>query len=173
MKVVGMPDDKSNYKRIAEAALFVSGHALSIDELSSIMGVSSIGYIKSVMSELIDEYRKNASALSVSMVGDSYIMGVKDQYIDKVNGLAGAPDISKGALRALAYISSNEPVMQSQVVKAFGTSIYDYVKELSEKGFISAVRLGRSKKLSTTKKFREYFNISKSELKDMIAKAAQ
>ncbi|MCL4373966.1 MAG: SMC-Scp complex subunit ScpB [Candidatus Marsarchaeota archaeon] len=166
-----MPDARSEHKKVAEAALFVSGHAMSIDELSNLLGIASIGYVKALMGELIEEYKKRDGALEISALGDSYIMGVKGPYMGKVNSIAGAPDITKGALRILAYVGKNGPVMQSDVVKAFGTTVYDYVKELVEKGFISAVRIGRSKKLATTKKFLEYFNISKDELKSISSEA--
>jgi chromosome segregation and condensation protein ScpB len=40
-----------------------------------------------------------------------------------------------------------------------GSSVYDHVKELVEKEFITAEKQGRSKSLKTTKKFREYFSV--------------
>lgn len=84
---------------------------------------------------------------------------MKEPYASRVNGLAGKPDITKGSLRMLAYISKNEPVMQNSVVKAFGSSTYDHVRELIEKDFVSAKRVGRTKRLATTARFREYFNL--------------
>ncbi len=159
--MVKMPEGDGEYRKIAEAALFAAGKALTIEELSSITGVSSIGYLKNMMEQLIKEYDARNSAITITKIGDSYMMSVKDEYAPKVSGVAGSPDLSKGALRILAYVSSEEPVMQSQVVKAFGPSVYDYIKELSEKDFVSAVRIGRSKRITTTKKFREYFNIPK------------
>ncbi|MGC8669989.1 MAG: SMC-Scp complex subunit ScpB [Candidatus Micrarchaeia archaeon] len=162
-----MPEDKQTHKKIAEAALFVSGKSLSVGDLSSILGIGSIGYIKSIMEELIQDYANRDSALVISTIGSSYLMSIKDQYLSKVSNLAGAPDISKGALRLLAFISKNEPVMQSQLVKVFGTTTYEYTKELFEKGFINAVRIGRSKRLNTTKKFAEYFNLDSKKLADI------
>jgi hypothetical protein len=41
-----------------------------------------------------------------------------------VKDLAVGPDISRGGLRLLAYISKNDGIMQSQLVKAFGQSTY-------------------------------------------------
>jgi chromosome segregation and condensation protein ScpB len=48
--------------------------------------------------------------------------------------------------------------MQSSIVKIFGAGAYDYVKELADKEFIETKKEGRSKKITTTAKFREYFN---------------
>jgi len=147
------------YKRIAEAALFTSGRAMSAEELGGIMGLAAVGYIKTVMNELITDYETRNCALVVSKIGDKYLLGIKNDYISKVNTLAGAPDISKSSLRILAYVGKNEPIMQSAVVKAFGSSVYDHMKELTEKDFVKATRVGRTKKIETTQKFREYFNL--------------
>jgi len=147
------------HKRIAEAALFVSGRALDVNELARVLGVMSIGYVKELMEEMATDYQAAATAFMIEKLGDRYTLGIKQQYVEKVNSLAGAPDISKGALRILAYISKNEPVMQSSVVKAFGSSTYEYMKELLEKDFVKRAAVGRTKKVETTATFREYFNI--------------
>ncbi|MDE1810900.1 MAG: SMC-Scp complex subunit ScpB [Candidatus Micrarchaeota archaeon] len=147
------------HKRIAEAALFVSGRALDVNDLARAMGVMSIGYVRELMEELITDYNSSTSAFMVEKLGDRYTLGIKQQYVEKVSSLAGAPDISKGALRILAYISKNEPVMQSSIVKAFGSTTYEYMKELMEKDFIKRSPVGRTKKIETTPTFREYFNI--------------
>jgi len=44
-------------------------------------------------------------------------------------------------------------------VKLFGASVYDHMKELAEKGFVESKKQGRSKKITVTNKFREYFNV--------------
>ena len=152
-------NEASDYKKIAEAALFASGRAMSAQELGSVMGVESMGYVKSVMESLIKEYEEKGGALEVKMIGDSYVLEVKNQYSQRVSVLAGAPDITRPSLRILAYISKNEPVMQSSIVKAFGSSAYEHIGELSEKGFIKSAREGRTKRIETTTKFKEYFEL--------------
>ncbi len=148
-----------DYKKIAEAALFASGRAMSVEELAAAIGVGSVGSLEGIMEALINDYKARDSALEVQKLGSKYVMGIREPYATKVNGLAGSPDISKGALRILSYISKNEPVMQNAVVKAFGTTTYDYMKELAEKEFVSAKKIGRTKRIETTEKFREYFNV--------------
>lgn len=156
-----MPDQEKNaeYKRIAEAALFVSGRAMGPDEIAAVLGVASVGFVKKMMDDFVEEYNARSSPLMISKLGDKYTLGVKEQYVGKVNQLAGTPDISKSSLRILAFISKNEPVMQNQIVKAFGTSAYDHIHELLEKEFIARKPVGRTKKVETTQKFREYFNV--------------
>ena len=146
-------------KRVIEAVLFVSGRALSLNEISDASGLASVGQIGKLLKELESEYAAADTALKISKIGDKYIMELKNEYSNRVGRISGSPDLTKSALRALAYISKNEPVMQSNMVKTFGPSIYQYLKELVEGDFISATRYGRTKKLNTTQKFREYFTL--------------
>lgn len=152
-------NEASDYKKVAEAALFAAGRAMSAQELGSVMGVESMGYVKTVMESLVKEYSERDGALEVKMIGDSYVLEVRNQFSQRVAALAGSPDITRPSLRILAYISKNEPVLQSGVVKAFGSSAYDHIKELSEKQFIKSAREGRTKRIETTTKFREYFEV--------------
>ena len=122
----------TEYKKTIEAALFVSGRAMGSDEIARVVGVGSVGHVKRMLEELIKDYQSRNSSLMVSKVGDKYVLGVRNEYAEKVNSLAGAPEISKSSLRVLAYISKNEPVMQVNMVKAFGSATYDHVKELGE-----------------------------------------
>ncbi len=150
---------EDEYKRVAEAALFVSGRSMTDEELAKILGIGSIGYVKSMMDALAKEYNERNSSLEIRKDGASYSIGVRHEYIAKVASLAGAPDISHSSLRMLAYISKNEPVLQSALVKAFGSSTYEHMKELAEKKFVSSIKSGRTKKIETTPKFREYFEL--------------
>lgn len=152
-------NEASDYKKVAEAALFASGRAMSAQELGSVMGVASMGYVKTVMESLIKEYLERNGALEVKLIGDAYVLEVKNEYSPKVASLAGSPDITKPSLRILAYISKNEPVMQSSIVKAFGSSAYEHIKELTENEFIMSSKVGRTKKIETAPKFREYFEV--------------
>lgn len=152
-------NEDSDYKRIAEAALFAAGRAMTASELGLVMGVESMGYVKSVMEVLMRDYAGREGALEVKAIGDSYVLEVKNQFSQKVASLAGAPDITRPSLRILAYISKNEPVMQSAVVKAFGSSAYEHIKELTDKQFIKSAKVGRTKKIETSPKFREYFDL--------------
>ena len=151
--------NNGEYKKIIEAALFVSGRAMSADELAQALGISSPGMVGGMADELVEEYGSRDSSLYIMKLGGKYMLAVREQYIGRVNSLGGAPDISRGALRILAYISKDEPAMQSTIVKAFGPSSYDYIKELVEKEFVTAKRSGRTKKLETTEKFKEYFSL--------------
>ncbi len=129
------------------------------EELAKVIGIASVGAVSMMVEELMKDYEKRGGSLGIFKIGDKYIMGVKEPYANRVNELAGAPEISKGGLRILAYISKNEPIIQSSVVNSFGSTSYEYIHELMEKDFVTGTKSGRSRKLATTDKFKEYFNI--------------
>lgn len=151
--------NSSDYKKTIEAALFVSGRAMDTEEIAQIVGIGSVGHVKRILEELITDYQNRDSSLVISKTGEKYVLGVRNEYAEKVNSLAGAPEISRSSLRILAYISKNEPVMQNSVVKAFGSATYDHVKELVEKEFVRTMKVGRTKRIETTNKFKEYFSL--------------
>lgn len=148
-----------DYRKLVEAALFMSSKAVSLDELSEHTGIASVGTLQSILEELIGNYGKYDTSLEILKIGDKYMFGLKEPYASKVASLAGGPDISRGALRILAYVNKNEDVLQSTLVRTFGSTTYDYIKELKENEFIETEKYKSSKKVRTTQKFKEYFNV--------------
>lgn len=152
-------EDQLEHKKLIEAALFMSQNAIGINELVSATGIMSPGKIQGLLKELMEEYAKRDTALVLIEIGGKYMFALKEPYATKVSGLAIGPDLTRGALRLLAYVSKNPEVLQSSIVKIFGSSTYEYMKELTEKEFIETKKVGRSRKISTTQKFKEYFNV--------------
>lgn len=153
-----MGDEISGLELI-EAALFMSQNAMGVGEIMKATGISSPGFVEKSLKELMERYAGNGTALKIEEIGGKYMFSLKEPYASRVASMAVGPDISRGSLRILAYISKNDGILQSELVRAFGSSTYDHVKELAEKEFIEAKRQGRSRKITTTTKFREYFNV--------------
>ena len=145
--------------RVIEAALFMSPDPIDVRDLARIAGLGAIGYVDELIKKLNEEYEKNGNAMVIKKIGNAYQMTLKDEYFNLVAGLAKESEIRVGALKVLAYISKNEPIMQSKLAKIFGSGVYDYVKELTEKGFLHCEKKGISKEIRTTEKFRDYFAI--------------
>ena len=81
-------------------------------------------------------------------------------------GLAGrvlsfAPkEIEAPLIRTLAIIAYKQPIKQSVLVEIRGNKSYDHVKELEERGLINSEKFSRTKLLTTTRGFADYFGIS-------------
>ncbi len=150
--------DENDYVKLIEAAIFMSPTSISIADISAVTGIASAGKVKEIVKGLMDTYKAGNTSLEIFEIDSKYVFGLKEPYASKVSRLASGPDITKGALRLLAYVSKNNGIVQSELVKYFGYATYDFVKELTEKGFIETKKFGRSKKVITTSKFKEYFN---------------
>ncbi|RLG20035.1 SMC-Scp complex subunit ScpB [Candidatus Micrarchaeota archaeon] len=144
-------------RRYLEAALFMSSRPMSLEELSRIAGVSAPGYVQNELNELQREYEERGSAIELAYEANEYVMRIKSEFAEKVSGLAQGAELSRGAMRVLALVSKNEGIEQSALVKSLGTTVYEYVQELMEKGFITRSKKGRTMALRTTPKFKEYF----------------
>ncbi len=150
---------ENEYKKLIEAALFMSPNALSLAEIGNATGIASPGAIERLVTELISEYDGRDTSLRIMAISGKYMFSLKDEYVSKVSSLAAGPDLSRGSLRVLAYISKNEDILQSDLVKYFGSSTYEYIKELTEKDFVETHKYKRSKKIATAPKFKEYFGV--------------
>ncbi len=152
-------EEMLDYGKLVEAALFMASKAIGLDELSKQTGIASKATLESMMNKLIDKYKDSDTSLEIVKIGDKYMFSLKEPYASKVSSLAGGPDITKGALRVLSYINKNDGILQSSLVKIFGGSTYDHIKELLENDFVEAKKFKTSKKITTTQKFKEYFNV--------------
>jgi segregation and condensation protein B len=151
--------EEIDYKKLIEAALFMSSNALSVNELVSVTGIMSPGKVQEIAKLLVEEYKAKDTALQILEIDNRYLFSLKEPYASKVSSLASGPDLSKGSLRILAFISRNPDVLQSDLVKAFGSSTYEYMHELLEKRFVETKPFKRSKRVNTTSKFDEYFSM--------------
>ncbi len=144
-------------KRLIEAALFISSRAMSLEEFRTLTGIGALGYLQGVLAELKKEYDERGSAIEITDMDGKYVMRVRNEHLSRVKQFAQDTEISKSALRTLAYISKNDGILKSALVKKIGTHAYADVKELIGAEFVKAQKAGRSSKLVLTEKFRKYF----------------
>ncbi len=142
---------------IIEAVLFSAGKPLLIEEIAEFTGLSA-REIRKLLDKLIEEYKEKEGAVEVSRVGDKYAMQLRTRYAHYT--LKVAPlEIPRYILKTLALIAYHQPIQQSDLKNLIGSRVYDHVPILMEHGMIKAVPEGRSKVLSTTDRFPEYFGI--------------
>ena len=70
-------------------------------------------------------------------------------------------ELGTGALRTLAAIALNNPILQSDLIELRGSGVYQHVPELVELGFVRKRRDNdsRSYLLQVTPRFHQYFQI--------------
>ena len=75
------------------------------------------------------------------------------------------PDIPQRLLPAAALIAYHQPMAQSQLVDMLGQKAYDHVRDLSEMGLVDRRREGLTRRLTTTRRFAEYFGCPEVEFR--------
>ena len=152
---------------IAEAALFMCGRGMRADELGKLTGIGTRNARKALDALVVNyaSWRKIHGLEVVRTEDDRYLMRVRDEYLPQVKGLTTLTDISEGEMRTLSLIATDEPVLQSYVVKVRGNKAYYQIRRLMGKGLIKTEPRGRSAVVTTTRKFAEYFGKSAREIK--------
>ncbi len=148
-------------KETIEASFFAAGRALDIQTLAKIIDKPK-KQIDSIVQSLIKEYKERECGLEIIDLGDRYVMQVKPQYTDLVRPLA-PKEVGAPMLRTLSMIAYHQPVIQSELVDMRGNAAYDHIRELKERGFITAVPNGRTKLLQTTPMFADYFELESND----------
>ncbi len=144
-------------KRIIEAALFISGRWMGVEDLVKVSGVGAVGSVKGILESLKSEYDARGGGIRMSVSEDRYRLEIDPDVRDRVYYLAPEPELSPALIRTLALIAYKQPLCQSRVVEVIGNRGYEYIKELRKKEFISIKRKGRMKIITTTGHFRKYF----------------
>jgi len=158
-------------KQVIEAALFVSSEPVSVDKLAEISGKTR-DEVRALVEELRSDYASRDSAIEIRSIGeDHYLMQAKEALSGLLIELV-KPAVAQDVLKTLSLIALRQPITQAEVVKARGSSAYAHIRELIAKGFVAAAPAGRTKMLTTTEKFSDYFGFSRdiAEVKKQIGR---
>jgi len=146
-------------KAKVEAALFLTENPLKAQAVATMIG-EDVNVVRQTILELIREYEDRQGGLEISD-DNGYIIQVKDEYSTLVDEFVPL-DMPTALIRTLSAIAIKQPVAQSEIIKIRGQGAYEHIKELTERDLVHKREDGgRSPILTTTKKFQEYFRLSK------------
>ena len=158
--------DLSNLKKL-EAALFISGRFLNIQELVALTDINPI-LLKKSLNDLDDKYKN--SGIELVKRGESWKMDVSQEYAYMVNKLAtGNSEFTKAEQETLAIIAYKQPIKQSVLIKIRGNKAYDHIKKFVELTLINKKKIGHTAELKLNENFYEYFHLNSDE--EIIKKA--
>ncbi|MCW4054418.1 MAG: SMC-Scp complex subunit ScpB [Candidatus Bathyarchaeota archaeon] len=164
--------------RLLEAALYVAGRPLNLNELCSVLNTRSKNKAKKYTKILMQEYSARNTALEILELKDErYVLQLKAIFTPLVKKLVNKPLLSSGPLKTLSYVAYRQPILQKRVIQVRGQHAYGHVKLLRDMGLIAAERSGRSMILRTTDYFADYFALThdtatmKRELKRIFGEA--
>ena len=153
-------------KRIIEAALFLAGRGMKLKEICRAAGTTPAN-TKKLLLQIMEEFGQN-SALEITLEDDLYKMKIRDKYLPKVKQMSSITDILDGDAKTLSIIAYYQPIRQSDIVKIRGNRAYDQIRRLIGRGLVSAEEKGKTKVLSVTTKFRDYFGNQIDEFRRQI-----
>lgn len=158
-----------NKKALIEAAFFSSNKPLSVKYLSYLFSIPQ-REVEEIIAILEEELKKEDRGIMLLKTPEGYELVVKPEYREYVRKIAPFSDLSEGVKRTLAIIIAKQPVKQSLLAKIQGNKVYDYLKILEKKGLVKTEKFGRTKIVTLTKNFEEYFGKSVEEIKREILK---
>ena len=164
--------------RLLEAALYVAGRPLDLNELCSVLSTRSKKKTRRFTKALMQGYSARNTALEIlELKDDRYVLQLKADFTPLVKKLVNRPLLSAGPLKTLSYIAYRQPISQKRVIQVRGQHAYGHVKLLKDMGLVAAERAGRSMTLRTTDYFADYFGLTqdtatmKRELKRIFGEA--
>jgi segregation and condensation protein B len=148
-------------KRKVEAALFIAGKYLNIQELISLTDVNPI-LLKKILSDLQDSYKEKG--IEIVRKNDLWKMDVSGEYAWMVNKLAtGNSEFGKAEQETLAIIAYKQPMKQSVLIKIRGNKGYDHIKKFVDMGLVHKKKMGHTSELTLSETFYDYFHLNKGD----------
>jgi segregation and condensation protein B len=152
---------KVHILRLLEAALYVAGRPLDINEMCQVVGSRSKKRVMAYAETLIQQYQARNSPMEIlPLKEERYVLQVKAEFTPLIKKLVNRPLLSSGPLKTLSYIAYRQPITQKRVIQVRGQHAYGHVKMLKDMGLIMSERAGRSLALKTTDYFADYFGLT-------------
>lgn len=153
---------------LLEATLFGAGKTLSINEISESLGYSEQEVSDGLQSLQATMKRRKNGSLRLTQISNKWVMEVKPSIAEHMPKDTKA-EIAPKLLKAASIIAYHQPISQSDLVKLMGPKAYDYVRELAQRGMVDRRKDGITRRLTTTRRFSEYFGCPHTERKKVKA----
>ncbi|MFH1521919.1 MAG: SMC-Scp complex subunit ScpB [archaeon] len=153
-------DNERNSTEKIEAALFIAGRFLTLQELIMLTDVNPV-MLKEILRRLEKKYSNGV--LRLINRGNAWKMDIIEKYYYLINKLAtGNAEFTKAEQETLAIIAYKQPIKQSVIIKIRGNKSYDHIKKFRQLGLIVGKRVGHTLDISLSEEFYEYFNVTPS-----------
>ena len=161
-----MDQNQNNAKNKVEALLFSSARRMSIEEIGELTGIKDLEAIKNALNELKTDYESRGGSVALIEDGRHWKLNVKDHYLPIVQKIVSRTELDKPLMETLAVIAWKYPILQSEVIRIRHNKAYDHLKQLEEMEFITRNKFGRTRKITLTEKFFEYFDLPSEEARE-------
>ena len=147
---------------LLEAILFGAGKSMSVDELASLLSLRNFQIAEGLQELKSMMAARKSTALQLTEVTGRWIIEVKPEISPSLPE-SFKPEIPQRLLPAAALIAYHQPMPQAQLRDMLGPKAYDHVRDLASLGLIDKRRDGLTRRLTTTRRFAEYFGCPEIE----------
>ncbi|MEZ6188310.1 MAG: SMC-Scp complex subunit ScpB [Planctomycetota bacterium] len=157
-----------------EALLVSTRVPLTAEEIAT-----KLGLLEADVQAGLDRLRTNLEGRALGLFPRekdgkrAYVVDVRAAYRPDVASVA-PPLLKPLVTETLALIAINQPIAQARLVRERGSTVYDHVKELLERGLVMRGKQGRSYTLRTTDAFAAEFGLPNDPdlIRQALARAA-
>ncbi|MBS3170305.1 SMC-Scp complex subunit ScpB [Candidatus Woesearchaeota archaeon] len=160
-------------KNKIEAVLFMTGRAMTTEEIANFCNIGSIGAIQEALNGLINDYIQRPSGLEIFFDEGKYRLNIKREYNSLSTRLVSNCELDTPTQATLALIAYKQPALQSDIIKMRGNTAYDHIHALKEMEFITTEKSGRTRRLKLASKFFDYFDVVEETLKQKMTEVAE
>ena len=157
--------DEYEMMAIVEAILFVSGEAVSLSEISGILGIERKDAGK-LMDNMIERFRTEGRGLKILNANDSFRLATcpsYKEYIERFTGKTGEKELSPSCLETLSVIAYRQPITRMDIENLKGSNCAHSVMVLLKNGLIKETgrlkSIGRPILYGTTDQFLRSFGL--------------
>lgn len=160
-------------KNKIEAVLFMTGRAMTTEEIASFCNLGSVGAVKEAINSLMTDYSQRPTGLQIFLDEGKYRLNIKREYNSLSTRLVSNCELDSPTQATLALIAYKQPALQSDIIKMRGNTAYDHIHALKEMEFITTEKSGRTRKLKLAPKFFDYFDVIEDTLKQKMIEIAE
>ncbi|HVJ82350.1 MAG TPA: SMC-Scp complex subunit ScpB, partial [Planctomycetia bacterium] len=155
-----------------EALLFAADEPLSLRRLGTFVGTTDLAGLAESLEGLDAAYARDGSAVRLRELAGGYQLAVAAELHELLEPWKQAQEeipLSEALQQTLAIVAYRQPITRADVEALRGGAAVDYLRQLSERGWVRVVgreeSLGRPQLYGTTRKFLQEFGLKQlSEL---------
>jgi len=130
--------EKNKYFSAIEAILFMSGEPLKLNEITSILGLTS-KHCEGILNELMQNYEAQDRGIKLIRLDNKFQFITKPQnsnYIQQLLKINSRQSLSQGALETLAIVAYKQPITRMEIDEIRGVKSDRAISSLVEKNLI-------------------------------------
>ncbi|MBT4058941.1 MAG: hypothetical protein HOE69_01365 [Euryarchaeota archaeon] len=160
--------DAPELTTLLEATLFGAGKSIPQSELSELFNITESTMRMALLDLQQAIAEREHGAIQLTEIGRYWVLEVKPKLANHIPQIART-EIPKKLLKTAALIAYHQPMAQNKLVEMVGQVVYEHVSDLRELGLVDKRRDGNTRRLTTTRRFSEYFGCPHTASADVAA----